>query len=268
MRSRTLWMRATTKKDNVHSHFSGKVALVTGAGRGIGRAIALTFGRNGTRVAVNDINPDTAHKTAAQIEAQGGQATAHVTDVSRKMAVQAMVTAIVESWGSLDILINNAGVEPSGALLTFDEYDWDRTLEVNLKGSFLCIQAAARVMQSAGGGVIVNIGSIAGRAHGLRNRAAYTASKTGLLGLTREAARELAADNIRVNAVCPGVIATPMTADQRADAKQMARWQREIPQGRLGETGDVVGLTLFLCSPAAGYITGQAINIDGGKVMS
>jgi NAD(P)-dependent dehydrogenase (short-subunit alcohol dehydrogenase family) len=261
-------MPATAEAINARDHFSGKVALVTGAGQGIGRAIALTFGRNGARVAVNDINPDTAHKTAAQIEARGGQATAHVMDVSRKMAVQAMVTAIVESWGSLDILINNAGVEPSGALLTFDEYDWDRTLAVNLKGSFLCIQAAARVMKAAGGGVIVNIGSIAGRAHGLHHRAAYTASKTGLLGLTREAARELAADNIRVNAVCPGVIATPMTENQRADAEQMARWQREIPQGRLGETGDVVGLMLFLCSPAAGYITGQAINVDGGKVMS
>jgi 3-oxoacyl-[acyl-carrier protein] reductase len=148
-----------------------------------------------------------------------------------------------------------------------DEWDWHRTLDVNLTGAFLTIQSVGRVMREQGGGVIVNISSIAGRAFGLKDRAAYVASKMGLIGLTREAARELAAYNIRVNAVCPGVIETEMTAALRQDAAMMARWLADIPQGRLGQPGDVASLVLFLCSGAAAYLTGQAINVDGGKVM-
>jgi NAD(P)-dependent dehydrogenase (short-subunit alcohol dehydrogenase family) len=148
-----------------------------------------------------------------------------------------------------------------------DEWDWRRTVDVNLSGPFFAIQTVGRVMREQGGGVMVNIGSIAGRAHGLKDRAAYTASKMGLIGLTREAARELAAYNIRVNAVCPGVIETEMTHSLRQDEAMMNKWLQEIPAGRLGQPADVVGLVLFLCSEAGAYITGQAINIDGGKVM-
>jgi 3-oxoacyl-[acyl-carrier protein] reductase len=248
----------------MNAELSGKVALVTGAGRGIGRAIAAGLARAGATVAVNDINPDSCERVAAELAPASA---AFHADVSNKHAVQAMIDGVLERWGRLDILVNNAGVEPHASLLTLDEWDWRRTIDVNLTGPFLCAQSAARVMKNTGGGVIVNIASIAGRAGGLRDRSAYVASKTGLVGLTKECARELAADHIRVNAVCPGVIETEMTALLRQSEEQMKRWLEDIPQGRLGTPDDVVGLVLFLCSDAAAYITGQAINVDGGKVM-
>jgi 3-oxoacyl-[acyl-carrier protein] reductase len=178
-----------------------------------------------------------------------------------------MVEEIREALGRIDILINNAGVEPHASLLELDEWDWQRTLAVNLTGPFLLTQSVGRLMAEQGGGVIINIASIAGRAHGLKDRAAYVASKTGLIGLTREAARELAAYNIRVNAVCPGVIETEMTAALRQDSTMVSHWLDDIPLHRLGTPADVVGLVLFLCSDEAAYLTGQAINVDGGKVM-
>lgn len=245
-----------------------KVALITGAGRGIGKAIALRFAAAGAKVVVNDVNPDTADATAKAINDDGGQAIAIIADVANKMAVQTMHYEILEKWGRVDVLINNAGVEPTGSILTLDEWAWDRTINVNLKGAFLCSQTVGRDMKEQGGGVIVNISSIAGRAAGLRDRAAYVASKTGLVGFTRECAREFAAYNIRVNAVCPGVIITEMTAHLRQNEAQMKKWLEDIPQARLGEPNDVTGLVLFLCSDDARYITGQAFNVDGGKVMS
>lgn len=248
--------------------FDGKAALITGAGRGIGRALAMGFAAAGAKVACNDINPDSLEKTVESISSAGGQARAFAADVADRMQVEALIEAAREAFERIDILVNNAGVEPHAVLLELDEYDWDRTLAVNLKGAFLLTQSVGRVMAAAGGGVIVNIASIAGRAHGLKDRAAYVASKTGLIGLTREAARDLAAMGIRVNAVCPGVIETEMTARLRQDPEMMARWLADIPQGRLGTTQDILGPVMFLCSQAASYITGQAINVDGGKVMS
>ncbi len=245
-----------------------KVALVTGAGRGIGRAIALGLAQAGARVAVNDINPDTAERTAREIRAAGGEALAFAADVANKLAVHTMINGCLERWGRLDILVNNAGVEPKASILSMDEYDWDRTLAVNLKGAFLCSQFAGRAMREQGGGVIVNIASIGGHKIPLKDRAAYCASKAGLVGFTRECAREFAAYGIRVNAICPGVIETEMTAQLRQDPEQMRKWLEDIPQGRLGTPEDVVGLVLFLCSEAAAYITGQAIHVDGGKVMA
>jgi NAD(P)-dependent dehydrogenase (short-subunit alcohol dehydrogenase family) len=247
--------------------FSDKVVLVTGAGRGIGKAIANAFAQVGARVAVNDINPDSCAKTADEIIASGGQAMTCHADVANKLAVQAMLIDIEDRWGRVDILINNAGVEPHQPIVQLDEWDWNRTIDVNLKGAFLCSQSAGRMMQQQGGGVIVNIASIAGRAAGLRDRSAYVASKTGLIGFTKECAREFAAYNIRVNAVCPGVIITEMTAHLRQNEAQLKKWLEDIPLGRLGDPEDVTGLVLFLCSDAARYITGQAINVDGGKVM-
>ena len=249
------------------SQFRDRVALVTGAGRGIGRAIAEAFAAQGAAVAANDITPVNLDETVARITRTGGKVKDYVADVALKMPVQVMVEQILDDWGRIDILINNAGVEPHAPLLDLDEWDWRRTLDVNLTGPFLTIQSVGRVMREQGGGVIVNIASIAGRAHGLKDRVAYVASKTGLIGLTREAARELAAFNIRVNAVCPGVIETEMTAALRQDQAMMTKWLEDIPQGRLGQPADVVGLLFFLCSDAAAYLTGQAINVDGGKVM-
>jgi 3-oxoacyl-[acyl-carrier protein] reductase len=248
--------------------FEGKVVLITGAGRGIGRAIAQAFAARGARVAANDISPVNLDETIAGIRAAGGQIKDYVADVAQKMPVQTMIEQIRDDWERIDILVNNAGVEPHAPLLELDEWDWRRTLEVNLSGPFFTMQSVGRVMRDqGGGGVIVNIGSIAGRAHGLKDRAAYVASKMGLIGLTREAARELAAYNIRVNAVCPGVIETEMTAQLRQNQAMVDRWLEDIPLGRLGQPEDVAGLVLFLCSEEAAYLNGQAINIDGGKVM-
>jgi 3-oxoacyl-[acyl-carrier protein] reductase len=247
--------------------FKEKIVLVSGSGRGIGRALAEAFAAHGACVAVNDINPDNALETVRRIQSNGGQAKDYVFDVAKKMPVQAMVDAILNDWERIDILVNNAGVEPHASILDMDEWDWQRTLDVNLSGPFLLMQSVGRVMREQGGGVIVNIASIAGRAQGLKDRAAYVASKSGLIGLTREAAREFAAYGIRVNAVCPGVIETEMTAALRQNEAMMRKWLEDIPQGRLGNPQDVAGLVLFLCGDAAAYLTGQAINVDGGKVM-
>ncbi len=248
--------------------FAGKVVLITGAGRGIGRAIAEAFAGRGARVAANDLTPVNLDDTVARIQAAGGQVRDYLADVAKKMPVQTMIEAVLDDWERIDILVNNAGVEPHAPLLDLDEWDWRRTIDVNLTGPFLTMQSVGRVMREQGGGAMVNIGSIAGRASGLKDRAAYVASKMGLIGLTREAARELAAYHIRVNAVCPGVIETPMTERLRQDEAMMAKWLADIPQGRLGLPQDVAGMALFLCSEAASYVTGQAINIDGGKVMN
>jgi 3-oxoacyl-[acyl-carrier protein] reductase len=254
--------------DSDNSDFKDKVALVTGAGRGIGRAIAEALARRGACVAANDLTPVNLDETIRRITNMGGRCKAYVYDVALKMPVQAMIEQVREDWGRLDILVNNAGVEPHDSLLEMDEWDWHRTIDVNLSGPFFTMQSAGRVMRAQGGGVIVNIASIAGRAYGLKERAAYVASKQGLIGLTREAAREFAAYNIRVNAVCPGVIETEMTAELRKNEAMMRKWLEDIPQGRLGQAAEAAELVLFLCSPAASYITGQAINVDGGKVMS
>ena len=249
-------------------NFDGKVVLITGAGRGIGREIALAFGAQGAIIAANDITPINLDETIAQLEAAGAVAKDFVTDISKKMPVQSMVAQVLDQWERIDILVNNAGVEPHAPLLELDAWDWQRTLDVNLSGAFYTTQSVGRVMREQGAGVIVNIASIAGRAHGLKDRSAYVASKMGLIGLTREAARELAPFNIRVNAVCPGVIATEMTADLRQNEAMVARWLEDIPQNRLGQPQEVAGIVMFLCSEAASYITGQAINVDGGKVMN
>lgn len=245
-------------------NLKGRVALVTGAGRGIGKAIAQGFADCGAGVAVNDIDPQTAALTAGTLP---GEANTYIADVSDAQAVQQMVEQVVADFGRLDFLINNAGIEPKVSILDMPPDEWRRVLDVNLSAAFYTSQAAGRVMRAAGSGVIINIASIAGHNIPLRDRAAYVASKAGLIGFTKECAREFAAYGIRVNAVCPGVIETEMTANARANADQMAKWLADIPAQRLGMPEDVVGLVLFLCSDAARYLTGQAINVDGGKVM-
>jgi 3-oxoacyl-[acyl-carrier protein] reductase len=248
-------------------NLSNRVALVTGAGRGIGRSIALALAQSGARVCVNDINPDTAYATAGDILAAGGQAFDYTADVANKLQIGPMIEAIRDRWDRLDILVNNAGVEPKASVLALDEWDWDRTMGVNLKGTFLCTQLAGRVMRDQGGGVIVNLSSIAGYKGPLADRSAYCASKAGVVGFTRECAREFAAYNIRVNAVCPGVIVTPMTEKARSDPDMMRRWLEGIPQHRLGESEEVAQVVLFLCSEAASYVTGHALVVDGGRAM-
>ncbi|MFZ5816530.1 MAG: SDR family NAD(P)-dependent oxidoreductase [Bacillota bacterium] len=240
----------------------GQVALVTGAGRGIGKAIAQRLQEAGARVVLNDI--DEGNLRLARAEGLGVDAIR--ADVSVRAEVQSMVDQIIAEHGRLDILVNNAGVEPKASLLEMTDEQWERTLAVNLTGVFLCTQIAARHMaERGGGGRIIQIASIAGK-HWLPKAANYVASKAGVMGFVKEAARELAAYGITVNAVCPGVIITEMTAESRANPAIMERWMREIPMARLGEPWEVAGMVAFLAGPEAGYITGQSFNVDGGKV--
>jgi 3-oxoacyl-[acyl-carrier protein] reductase len=248
--------------------FTGQVALITGAGRGIGRGLALAFAAAGAAILVNDLDPRLAQAVAAEVQASGADALAVAADVRDQAAVEGLVAAAVVRWGRIDILVNNAGVEPVASILEMSEADWDAAVDTNLKGTFLCTQAVGRVMQAQGRGAIVNIASTAGKAQPLFLRAGYAASKAGQVGFTKEAAREFAAYGVRVNAVCPGVIVTPMTEHLRHNEQQMARWLSEIPARRLGEVADVAPLVLFLASDAAAYIIGQAIHVDGGKLMA
>lgn len=243
---------------------SGQVALVTGAGRGIGKAIAARLAASGAAVAVNDIDANSAQRTAQEL---GNAARAFPADVSDPAAVEQLIAAVVREMGGLNILVNNAGIEYKTPILETPVEEWQETLAVNLSAAFYTCKAVAPTMRAAGGGVIVNIASIAGHNIPLPNRASYVASKAGLIGFTKECAREFAAFGIRVNAVCPGVIETEMTAESRSSAEQMAKWLADIPQGRLGQPDEVAGLVLYLCSDGARYLTGQAINVDGGKVM-
>lgn len=247
--------------------FSQRAILITGAGRGIGRAIAVAFAQAGARVAVNDIDADAAAHVVGELAAAGTEAIVLSADVANPEAVAEMFGAIDRAWGRVDVLVNNAGIEPVSSIFDHPLADWQRTLDVNLTGTFLCTQQAARRMRAQGGGAILNIASIAGKSQPLYLRSAYAASKAGQVGFTKEAAREFAAHNIRVNAVCPGVIVTPMTEHLRQNETQMARWRSEIPLGRLGEAEEVAALCLWLASDAASYVTGMAWHVDGGKNM-
>lgn len=251
----------------INVDLSGQVALVTGAGRGIGQAIALRLAECGAKVCVNDIDPHTAQATAEAIATSGGESMIHPASVAQRVEVKAMCQAVLARWGRLDILVNNAGIEPTASILQMSEEDWDNTLAVNLKGTFLCSQAAGQMMKAQGQGVIVNIASIAGHSIPISLRSAYCASKAGMVGFTKECAREFAEYGIRVNAVCPGVIITPMTEKLRHNEAMLGKWLQDIPQRRLGEAEEVAEVVLFLCSDSAGYIAGQAIHVDGGKVM-
>lgn len=248
--------------------FSQRVVCITGAGRGIGRAIALGFAQAGAHVCVNDIDAHSARHVAGELAAGGVEAIALAADVADPDAVAEMFAAIDRHWGRVDVLVNNAGIEPVNSIFDQPLADWQRTLDVNLTGTFLCTQQAARRMRAQGGGAILNIASIAGKSQPLYLRSAYAASKAGQVGFTKEAAREFAPYNIRVNAVCPGVIVTPMTEHLRQNETQMARWRAEIPLGRLGEAEEVAALCLWLASDAATYVTGMAWHVDGGKNMA
>ena len=221
-------------------------------------------------MAVNDLNPDRAERIAGRIRDLGGQAIGVAADISNKFQCVNLVETTRAEWGRLDILVNNAGIEPVSSILTLDEWDWDRCLDVNLKGTFLMSQLAGRVMADENqdrGGAIVNISSIAGVETPLLHRAAYCASKAGMVGFARECAREFAQYGIRVNTVVPGVFETPMTETARQNPEMMAKWRREIPMERLGDPDEVAQVVVFLSSEAASYMTGSTVTVDGGKVM-
>lgn len=241
-----------------------KVAIVTGASRGIGRAIAIALGQAGASVVVNYArSADAAHEVVAEIAAAGGAAIAIGGNMGEPEAVDALFAQTMEKWGRVDVLVNNAGITRDTLILRMKPDDWQSVIELNLTGVFLCLKAATKVMMKQRQGRIINITSVVGIS-GNPGQANYSAAKAGVIGLTKTAARELASRNITVNAVAPGFIATQMTAD--LDAEPILAG---IPLGRMGQPEEVAGAVCFLAAdPAAAYITGQVLNVDGGMVMA
>jgi 3-oxoacyl-[acyl-carrier protein] reductase len=244
---------------------SGQTALVTGASRGIGREIALDLAREGAKVAINyNTSAEAAMDLVDEIRDGGGEAEAWQADVSKLDEAAGLVEKTIEKWGRLDILVNNAGITRDTLLMRMSEDDWDRVLEVNLKGYFNCSKAAVKAMIRARRGRIINISSVAG-IRGNAGQVNYAAAKAGVIGMTKALAREVGSRGITVNAVAPGLIDTDMTKDLPGDIK--AQMLREIPLARFGDVSDVAELTVFLAGPKAAYITGQVIAVDGGMSM-
>jgi NAD(P)-dependent dehydrogenase (short-subunit alcohol dehydrogenase family) len=245
----------------------GKISLVTGAGSGIGRATSLVMAREGATVVVSDINADSAEETLSAIKEQGGDGMFVHADVSRANDVEAMVGQIVAAYGRLDCAHNNAGIEGfmAGRLHEYPEDQWDRLIDVNLKGVWLCLKHEVPQMLAQGGGAIVNTASAAGLV-GSRRLSAYVASKHAVVGLTKAAALEYARDGIRVNAVCPGIIDTPMVG--RLMGGREADYEATIPArqpiGRLGTPEEIAESVTWLCSESASLVTGLAMAVDGG----
>lgn len=243
-----------------------KTAIITGGGNGMGRATALRFAREGATIMVADIEQDSAEQVAQEIQSAGGRATAHQTDVTSRASVEALVAQTVAEFGGIDILCNIAGIVYSDPFLELADAHWDRVLAVNLKGVFLCGQIAARQMVKQGsGGKIVNMASTNGLV-GESELAHYNASKFGVVGLTMTMAIELAPHKINVNAVCPGLIRTRMTASAIATPGFSEEYYKKIPLARFGEPDEVAGAFLYLASDDAGFVTGTTLVVDGGQL--
>ena len=244
---------------------TGKSAIVTGASRGIGRAIAIALAKEGAKVAVNFAgSEDKAAETVRMIKEAGGEAFAVRASVSSQEDVKQLVSETMERFSSVDILVNNAGITKDNLLMRMKEEEWDDVLSTNLKGVFLCTKAVARPMMKKRSGTIVNLASVVGVA-GNAGQANYGAAKAGVIGLTKTAAKELAARGIRVNAVAPGFITTDMTDKLPEDVKEGMLAQ--IPLGKLGDPEHVARAVVFLASDDSEYITGQTLHVDGGMVM-
>ncbi len=241
-----------------------RVAIVTGAGQGIGRAIALKLASYGADVAVVDINFENATETALQVQAMGRKTVALKVDVTDPKKTQEMATHVFNELDGIHILVNNAGITRDSLILRMKEEDWDDVLNVNLKGAFNCIQAVVRYMTKQRWGRIVNISSVVGVA-GNPGQANYSASKAGLIGLTKTVAREVASRNVTCNAVAPGFIETAMTDKLSKEARE--ELFKRIPMGRFGGPNDVAMSVLFLSSNASSYITGHVLNLNGGMYM-
>lgn len=246
------------------SSLTGKVAIVTGAAQGIGRAIAETLARHGADIVVADMDPGRAEETAAAVTHLGRRALAVKVNVANWDEVKGMADRVVTDWGKVDILVNNAGITRDGLLLRMREEDWNLVLQVNLTGTFYCTKAVLMPMTKQRYGRIVNIASIVG-VMGNVGQANYAASKGAVIGFTKTAAREYASRNVTVNAVAPGFIDTPMTQGLSPEVKDQL--QKQIPLGRLGQPADIAEAVRFLVSDGAGYITGQVLHVNGGMLM-
>lgn len=236
--------------------FTGKTAIVTGAGQGVGKAIAQALAKAGAAVVVNDLNPDRIQSVIDTIVEGGGKAHGFQGDISNRYQAAALIEQARDAFGQIHFMINAAGVYKAQALVKVDEWDWRRQIEINLTGTFFCTQLISRVMANEGGGTIINIASTAGHPNPIEQGIGYVSSKAGIIALSKQAARELAAQNIRVNTVCPAYIDEPDMPNYENPSNAMKR------MGTVEEVADVV---LFLCSDAARFITGQAINVDGGE---
>ncbi len=244
-----------------------KSAVITGAASGIGRAIALKFVHEGAAVMVTDLDGKAAMSLADEIEADGGSAIGIGADITKRAEIDAMVAAAIERFGRIDVLVNNAGSRIIKPFLEHTQADWRAMLDVNLTGHFFCCQAVIPHMLEAGGGRIINMASIAGYV-GRPNRAGYVAAKGGLLSLNRALAADMAGKNVTVNALAPGMIASPLNRDFAEDQVLGEAWKTENLAGRWGEPEDVAGVATFLASDDAGFITGETITVDGGSIAA
>jgi len=246
---------------------AGKAAIITGAGAGIGRATALLFAKEGAEVVVADCDPERGEETVRLIEEKDGRAIFVQVDVSKAADVKRMVERTVERYGRLDILVNNAGIYTQGDVVEAAEEEWDRILDVNLKGVFLCSKYCIPEMMKGGGGSIVNIGSEAGIV-GIKNQVAYNVSKSGVIALTKSTALDFAAQNIRVNCLCPGRTLTPLVEEVIAEAQDPESTRRALeedrPLKRMGRPEEIAAGILFLASDESPYATGSILSIDGG----
>ncbi len=241
----------------------GKTAIITGSGRGIGRAIALAMAAQGANIVVNDVNMESAGAVVAEIAAMGRQAIAVKADVTAEDQVKAMVEMCINHFGKLDILVNNAGIIQTAPVTEIDGKDWDRVMEVNLKGVFLCCKAALAPMKAQHGGKIINIASVAGkRGGGLLGNSCYSASKGGVIAFTKSLARESGPFGINVNAITPAFTDTEMTRSIAPEKKEFII--KMLPLGRVGQPADIAGAVCFLASDMSDYMTGEIMDVDGG----